>query len=97
MLRDRPHVERRLVDRLRPGLGFAYDTAPFRPKKVLDELQRSFRPEFLNRIDRVVVFRPFERAQMRALLDKELREVLPCRGLRGRPWAVELDESADRF
>ena len=63
----------------------------------MDELQRSFRPEFLNRIDRVVVFRPFERAQMRALLDKELREVLERRGLRGRPWAVELDESAYAF
>jgi ATP-dependent Clp protease ATP-binding subunit ClpC len=64
---------------------------------VLEELKRSFRPEFLNRIDRVVVFQPFERAQMRALLDKELRDVLERRGLRGRPWAVELDESAYAF
>jgi ATP-dependent Clp protease ATP-binding subunit ClpC len=82
---------------IRKGVGFASEPAPFRPKKVLDELKRSFRPEFLNRIDRVVVFRPFERAEMRALLDKELRDVLGRRGLRGRPWAVELDESAYAF
>jgi ATP-dependent Clp protease ATP-binding subunit ClpC len=81
----------------RAGVGFASAPEPFRPAKVLDELRRSFRPEFLNRIDRIVVFRPFERAQMRALLDKELREVIARRGLRARPWAVELDESAYAF
>ena len=82
---------------VRRGLGFATEPEPFRPEKVHEELKRSFRPEFLNRIDRIVVFRPFERAEMRALLDKELREVLERRGLRGRPWAVELDESAYAF
>ena len=59
-------------------------------------LRRSFRPEFLNRLDRVVVFRPFERAAMRALLEKELADALARRGLRGRPWAIEFDESAYR-
>ena len=59
---------------IRKGVGFASEPEPFRPEKVLEELKRSFRPEFLNRIDRVVVFRPFERAEMRALLDKELRD-----------------------
>jgi ATP-dependent Clp protease ATP-binding subunit ClpC len=82
---------------IRRGVGFASEPEQFRPGKVLQELKRSFRPEFLNRIDRVVVFQPFERAQMRALLDKELRDVLERRGLRGRPWAVELDESAYAF
>ena len=43
------------------------------------------------------MFRPFERAAMRSLLDKELREALARRGLRERPWAVEVDESAYAF
>ena len=60
-------------------------------------VRASFRPEFLNRIDRIVVFRPFERSAMRALLDKELADALARRGLRGRPWAVEVDESAYAF
>ncbi len=34
---------------------------------------------------------------MRALLDKELADALARRGLRGRPWAVEVDESAYSF
>jgi ATP-dependent Clp protease ATP-binding subunit ClpC len=60
-------------------------------------VERSFRPEFRNRLDRVVIFRPFERSAMRALLDKELADALARRGLRGRPWAVEVDESAYAF
>jgi ATP-dependent Clp protease ATP-binding subunit ClpC len=79
------------------GLGFAPSREPFRPEKVEDALRNSFRPELLNRIDRVVVFRPFERAQMRALLDKELAAVLARRGVRGRPWAMEVDEGAYEF
>lgn len=77
-----------------PGLGFSRRTEPFRPETVERAVRAAFRPEFLNRLDRVVVFRPFERAQMRALLEKELAEALRRRGLRRRPWAVEYDEAA---
>jgi ATP-dependent Clp protease ATP-binding subunit ClpC len=81
------------------GTPVGFDRAPdaFRPARVEDAVRKSFRPEFLNRIDRVIVFRPFELEQMRQLLQKELREVLTRRGLRARPWAVELDESAAEF
>jgi ATP-dependent Clp protease ATP-binding subunit ClpC len=81
----------------RPGLGFKAEHGRFRTELIEEELKRTFRPEFLNRIDQVVVFRPFERAQMRALLEKELADALGRRGLRTRPWAVELDESAIEF
>jgi ATP-dependent Clp protease ATP-binding subunit ClpC len=81
----------------RPGVGFDSSPTPFRSESVARALEKSFRPEFLNRIDRTVVFRPFERAQMRALLDKELASALTRRGLRERPWAVELDDSAYEF
>jgi ATP-dependent Clp protease ATP-binding subunit ClpB len=39
---------------------------------VLRELQRHFRPEFLNRIDDVVVFRPLGRDQIRSIVDLQL-------------------------
>jgi ATP-dependent Clp protease ATP-binding subunit ClpC len=81
----------------RPGVGFDASPTPFRAADVARELERSFRPELLNRIDRTVVFQPFERGQMRALLDKELASALTRRGLRERPWAVELDDSAYEF
>jgi ATP-dependent Clp protease ATP-binding subunit ClpC len=57
-------------------------------------LEQTFRPEFLNRIDRVVWFRPLGRTVMRRLLDKEIRDVLGRRGLRNRSWAIEWEESA---
>jgi ATP-dependent Clp protease ATP-binding subunit ClpC len=81
----------------RPGVGFEKSVAPFSAADVNRELERSFRPEFLNRIDRIVVFRPFERSQMRALLEYELARALSRRGLRERPWAIELDDSAYEF
>jgi ATP-dependent Clp protease ATP-binding subunit ClpC len=78
------------------GVGFVTSDA-FSSGDVEKAVKRTFRPEFLNRIDRLVVFRPFERGQMRALLDKELADALVRRGLRGRPWAIEIDDSAYEF
>jgi ATP-dependent Clp protease ATP-binding subunit ClpC len=80
-----------------PGVGFEPGERSFSSAGIERAIRKSFRPEFLNRLDRVVVFRPFERSAMRALLDKELAEALARRGLRGRPWAVELDDSAYAF
>jgi ATP-dependent Clp protease ATP-binding subunit ClpC len=60
-------------------------------------LRRTFRPEFLNRIDRVVTFRPLTREVMRLLVRKELSDMTQRRGLRTRPWAIEWDDSAVEF
>ena len=80
-----------------PSVGFEPADRRFTSAGIERAVQSSFRPEFLNRLDRVVVFRPFERAAMRALLDKELADALARRGLRSRPWAVEVDDSAYAF
>jgi len=79
------------------GLGFDRREESFSAGTVERALEKAFRPEFLNRIDRVLVFKPFEREQMRALLEKEIDDVRRRRGLRDRPWAIELDESANEF
>ncbi len=80
-----------------PSVGFEPGERVFSSAGIERAIRTWFRPEFLNRLDRVVVFRPFERSAMRALLDKELAEALARRGLRGRPWAVEVDGSAYAF
>ena len=80
-----------------PGVGFAGRAGRFDASDVVKSVARSFRPEFLNRLDRVVVFRPLGREIMRGLLEKELTDVLGRRGLRMRPWAVEWDEAAMDF
>jgi ATP-dependent Clp protease ATP-binding subunit ClpB len=39
---------------------------------VLSELRRHFRPEFLNRVDDIIVFRPLDRAQIRHIVELQL-------------------------
>jgi ATP-dependent Clp protease ATP-binding subunit ClpC len=64
---------------------------------VLRIIGNTFRPEFVNRLDRVVVFRPLTKAVMRDILRKELGAVLQRRGFRSREWAVEWEDSAIEF
>ncbi len=80
-----------------PGVGFTGRAGAFDAATVTKSVERSFRPEFLNRLDRVVVFQPLGREIMRSLLEKELNDVLRRRGLRMQPWAVEWDEAAIDF
>ncbi|CAN5734750.1 ATP-dependent chaperone ClpB [soil metagenome] len=42
---------------------------------VLAELQRHFRPEFMNRVDDVIVFRPLEREQLQRIVELQLERV----------------------
>ena len=35
----------------------------------MDELRKTFRPEFLNRVDEVIVFDPLTREQITAIVD----------------------------
>ncbi|MBA3240005.1 MAG: ATP-dependent Clp protease ATP-binding subunit, partial [Acidobacteria bacterium] len=79
------------------GIGFSQEQAGFAAGSVERAVSKSFRREFVNRLDRVVVFRPLGLSVMRDLLRKELADVLHRRGLRTRQWAVEWDESAIEF
>ena len=73
------------------------DHRRLRSRAVQKVVTKAFRPEFLNRIDRTVVFRPLTRPVMREILTAELDAVLARRGLRARSWAVEFDDSALEF
>jgi ATP-dependent Clp protease ATP-binding subunit ClpB len=44
-------------------------------RAVLEELRRHFRPEFLNRIDDIVVFHALAREHLRAIVDIQLRRL----------------------
>src|SRR5881296_635433 len=63
-----------------PGIGFAAAgdenvTYEKMKDKVLEELKRSFRPEFLNRIDEVIVFHSLSREDVKAIVDLMMRRV----------------------
>ncbi|HBK59381.1 MAG TPA: ATP-dependent Clp protease ATP-binding subunit ClpC, partial [Firmicutes bacterium] len=53
--------------------------------KVMSELKRTFRPEFLNRVDEVIVFHALGRAELEQIVELMLRQVsahLEPRGIR---------------
>ena len=77
--------------------GFSEAAPAFHASNVAKALEREFRKEFINRIDRVVVFRPLSRDTMRGILRKEIAAAFKRRGLRNRSWAVEWEESAIEF
>jgi ATP-dependent Clp protease ATP-binding subunit ClpA len=66
------------------GGGYGFVKADDKPKANLDKkvertaveaARRKFSPEFMNRLDKVVVFRPLHRAQLEQVLDIELAMV----------------------
>lgn len=79
------------------GLGFTPQADAYSSTQVLRAIGQNFRPEFLNRLDRVLVFQPLSRELMRRILRKELAAVLERRGFRNRDWAVEWEASALDF
>jgi ATP-dependent Clp protease ATP-binding subunit ClpB len=59
---------------------------------VMRELREHFRPEFLNRVDDIVIFRPLGAAQMSKILDLRLNELSKL--LEDRQISLELTEPA---
>jgi ATP-dependent Clp protease ATP-binding subunit ClpB len=62
---------------------------------VMDELRRHFRPEFLNRVDDIVLFKPLTRAEIQRIVDLMFND-LRAR-LADRRMTLELSEDACRF
>ncbi len=79
------------------AIGFARRQGSYSEEQILQAIGRTFRPEFVNRLDKILVFRPLSRDFMRQILEKELAGVLERRGLRQRDWAVEYEDSAITF
>ena len=80
------------------GLGFGTAAADtFSSEQIMRAVGQTFRPEFQNRLDKVIVFHPLTRDLMRGILKKELDLVLQRRGLKDRVWAVEWEASAQEF
>ena len=45
---------------------------------VNEELKQYFRPEFLNRLDEIIVFRQLSKAEVKEIADIMLKEVCAC-------------------
>jgi ATP-dependent Clp protease ATP-binding subunit ClpC len=79
------------------GLGFAPQADEFSKEQVLRAISQTYRPEFQNRLDKIIVFHPLSRDLMRGILKKELAALLERRGLKDRAWAIEWESSALEF
>jgi ATP-dependent Clp protease ATP-binding subunit ClpC len=64
-------------------------------ERTLDEAKKTFRPEFLNRLDDVIVFRPFTKPDLIHILELEVEKVLAR--LRHKSLHLTLDEKAKEF
>jgi ATP-dependent Clp protease ATP-binding subunit ClpC len=65
-------------------------------EKILEEAKKTFRPEFLNRIDDIIVFRSLTKPDLIGILDLEINKVM-SRLMKNRNIALQLDEKAKDF
>jgi len=61
-------------------------------EKILEEAKRAFRPEFLNRLDDIIVFRPLTKPELIEILDIEIEKVM--NRLKARNLKLIVDEAA---
>jgi len=64
-------------------------------KRVMDALRRTFRPEFINRLDGIMVFHPLEMPSIKTIVDLEMMRVLTQ--LTEHDITIEMDDSAREF
>jgi ATP-dependent Clp protease ATP-binding subunit ClpC len=64
-------------------------------EKIMDEAKRQFRPEFLNRLDDIIVFRSLTKPDLIRILDLEIAKVMER--LKGKNLKLNLDEKAKDF
>lgn len=58
------------------GIGFANDGYIALENKIKDVLKEIFRPEFLNRIDEIIVFNELNQEELRQIIDLMLKDVV---------------------
>ena len=64
-------------------------------EQVMRTVREHFRPEFLNRVDDIVIYRPLGASQMHKILDMRLNDVRKL--LEGRAISLELTEPASQL
>ncbi len=74
------------------GRGSNADSPPSIVRDVRRTLEHAYRPEFLNRIDKILVFEALEKSDMRRIAQRELGKVYRREGLIERDLLLEVDE-----
>jgi ATP-dependent Clp protease ATP-binding subunit ClpC len=75
-----------------PREGHDYDSMR---EKILDETKRVFKPEFLNRLDEIIVFHSLEKSHLLQIVDLEVEKVKAR--LKAKEVEIVLDSAAHEF
>ena len=77
------------------GLGFGGSAAAPGAERLMSVAKRTFKPEFLNRIDDIVVFRKLEKEDLVAIVDIEIEKLR--KRLAERRLELKIDQAAREF
>ena len=64
-------------------------------EQVMEDMRRTFKPEFLNRIDEIVMFKPLERDEVYKIIDLQIDEIQSK--LEDRNITIKLTDGAKEF
>ncbi|NLX63245.1 MAG: ATP-dependent Clp protease ATP-binding subunit [Clostridiaceae bacterium] len=77
------------------GIGFNNDGYEALEKKVNNAMREIFRPEFLNRVDEIIVFEPLTRKQLAQILDIMLDQI--TQDVKEKGMSISFDDKAKEF
>ena len=89
------------ADKAKPGATIGFTTSPDEidydkmREQIMDEAKKTFRPEFLNRLDDVIVFRSLVKKDLMLILDLEIGKILDR--LKGKNINLKIDKKAREF
>ncbi|TEU08277.1 MAG: AAA family ATPase [Anaerolineales bacterium] len=93
------NIGTRFVSRQGASLGFQVSSQPSAETQFRDDiseaLKRTFRPEFLNRIDEIIIFHTLTRENVMSIVDLQMEEIRGRLGERGLD--IELSEAAKEW
>ncbi|MCX5680866.1 MAG: ATP-dependent Clp protease ATP-binding subunit [Candidatus Omnitrophica bacterium] len=85
--------------RQKGSLGFASQdkdiTYQDMKQRLLDEIKKTFKPEFLNRLDDIIVFKSFSKESLQKIVSLEIAEV--TNRLKDREISIKLSPEAEEF
>lgn len=77
------------------GIGFNKEGYDALEKKVFDAVKEIFRPEFLNRVDEIIVFEELSKSELKQILDIMLKQVIANISEKGM--TIKFDAKAEEF
>ena len=67
----------------------------FTQEKILEKVKQKFKPEFLNRIDEIIIFNRLSKQEMNKILKLQISEIVDF--LKIKKIQIELDEKAENW